>query len=89
MAVYAITYDLHQPSREYEDLHDAIEDLGAWWHHVESTWLVDTDGPSSDIRDELKQYLDSNDELLVVKLSGGWATTNINESGTDWLHEHM
>lgn len=41
------------------------------------------------IRDNLKEYLDSNDELLVAKLSGSWVTFNVNESGTDWLYDHM
>lgn len=89
MAVYAISYDLHDPGQDYDDLHEAIKDFGAWWHHLESTWLVDTSSSTSDIRDELKDHLDSNDELLVTRLSGGWASWGISDSGNEWLHDHM
>lgn len=89
MSVYSISYDLHNPGQDYDDLHEAIKDYGAWWHHLESTWLIDTSRSASDIRDDLKEYLDSNDELLVTRLSGSWATSGINESGNDWLHEHL
>lgn len=89
MSVYAVSYDLHDPGQDYEDLHEAIKDFGSWWHHLESTWLVDTTSSASDIRDDLKPYLDSNDELLVVRLSGAWATWGVNDSGNDWLHDHL
>jgi hypothetical protein len=70
MAVYSISYDLHNPGQNYEDLHEAIKDFGGWWHHLESTWLVDTSSSASDIAEELYPHLDSNDELLVTRLSG-------------------
>jgi hypothetical protein len=89
MTVYSINYDLHSPGQEYEDMHEAIKGFGAWWHHLESTWLVDTSSSASDIRDELKQYLDSNDELLVTRLSGNWASWGIKDSGNEWLHDRL
>lgn len=84
-----VGYDLNDPGQDYSDLHEAIKDLGAWWHHLDSTWLVDTSKSTSEVRDELKQEMDSNDTLLVAKLSGGWSSWNVNESGTDWLHDHL
>ncbi|GAA0275281.1 hypothetical protein GCM10009000_108480 [Halobacterium noricense] len=89
MAVYSISYDLHNPGQNYEDLHETVKDFGGWWHHLESTWLVDTSSSASDIAEELHPYLDSNDELLVTRLSGEWASWGINESGNDWLQEHL
>lgn len=89
MPVYSINYDLHDPGQDYEEMHEAIKEFGAWWHHLESTWLVDTSSSASNIRDELKQYLDSNDELLVTRLSGSWSSWGINDSGNEWLHDHL
>ena len=86
--VKAISYDLHDPGQDYDDLHEAIKDYGLWWHHLESTWLVKTSSSCKEIRDDLKNHLDSNDELLVTKLSGAW-TSGISDDGTDWLYEQM
>lgn len=89
MSVYSISYDLHDPGQDYEELHEEIKDFGAWWHHLESTWLVDTSSTASEIVDELSPHLDSNDELLVTRLSGSWASWGIDDSGNDWLREHL
>ncbi|MGJ0535402.1 hypothetical protein [Methylocystis sp.] len=40
--IYAINYDLRQPGQKYDELFNAIKGLGAWWHYLGSTWLVDT-----------------------------------------------
>ncbi|SHL60443.1 hypothetical protein SAMN05444342_4228 [Haladaptatus paucihalophilus DX253] len=89
MPVYAICYDLNNPGQEYDELYNDIKKYGSWWHHLDSTWLVETSSLASDIRDDLKSHLDSNDELLVVKLSGAWASSGVDSSGTDWLYDHL
>lgn len=88
MTVYQVQYDLQDPGQDYDDLHDAISGLGSECHILESAWLVDTKGPASDIRDDLKEHVDYNDRLFVTKLDGGWATTFSGDC-TDWLHEHV
>ena len=40
--IYAINYDLKQPGQNYNELYEAIKSCGAWWHYLDSTWLVDT-----------------------------------------------
>lgn len=90
MAVHAISYDLHDPGQDYSDLHDAIESIGDSCHVLESTWLVESSKSPSEIRDELKSHIDSNDRLLVVKkceTGSTWATT-FSSDCTDWLHDH-
>lgn len=88
MAVYAITYDLHNPGQKYEELSEKIKSLGAWMKHFESFWLLSTKSYDAiEIRDKLVQVVDSNDKILVAKLEGNWATWNVNQSGKDWLHK--
>ncbi|MCB2190317.1 MAG: SinR family protein [Deltaproteobacteria bacterium] len=90
MAVRLIGYDLNKPGKDYKPLYDGIKKVGStWWHYLDSTWLVVTDKSPSDIRDELKQYIDNNDHLMVVALSGAWATQNLSKECNDWLHQHM
>ena len=76
MTVYTVHYTLHQPEQEYEELYEVIESLGDACHLMEAVWLLDTDiSPATDVRDELSEYISSNDNLFVVEKGSSWGTT--------------
>jgi hypothetical protein len=88
MATLMIGYDLNKPGKDYEPLIKAIKELGTWWHHLDSTWLVKSAMTASEARDTLKAHLDGNDELLVIDVTGqARAWSGFNESGSKWLKE--
>lgn len=88
MSTKLIGYDLNSPGQNYSDLIEAIKELGAWWHHLDSTWLVKTDKSATQLRDDLKKHIDSEDELLVVDVTGdARAWVGFNTSGSTWLKE--
>lgn len=89
MKPYLISYDLNAPGKNYASLHAAIKELGAWWHFLDSTWIVSHPGPATAIRDRLKRELDSNDKLLVVHLSGEGAWVGFKPEGSDWLKQNL
>lgn len=71
MACYIIGCSLNAPGRDYADLVEAIERAGsAAWPCLESTWIINSAKTASQIRDELKAYLDPCDELIVAELAG-------------------
>ena len=85
--VYLITYDLHRPGQNYSELFEAIKGLGEWWHHLESTWLVDTAMDAQAVAERLRARMDQNDNLLVIKVSrpwGGW----LPKEAWAWLESH-
>lgn len=88
MRTYLIGYDLKKPGKDYTTLIAGIKQLGDWWHYLDSTWIVKTNSSASDIRDELKPLIDPNDQLLVVRLQGDWASW-LNVEGNDWLSENL
>lgn len=88
MSTQLISYDLNAPGQKYDDLIEEIKGLGAWWHHLDSTWLVKSDLTASDIRDRLAKCLDIEDELLVVNVTGDLrAWRGFNDRGSRWLKE--
>jgi len=89
MTTYAITYDLHQPEQDYDDLYDTIKGFGVWWHCLESFWLVDTDMDTDEMRDEVADVTGSNDDVLVFEASKPWHSWGLSEECEDWLHDHM
>lgn len=89
MATILIGYDLNRPSQNYDGLHDAIKGLGsAWWHHLDSTWIVKTTKTPKQVRDQLAELVDKNDELLVIDVTARpRAWRGFSERGGAWLKD--
>ena len=88
MPVYVISYDLKKPGQDYTELHEAIKNIGSWWHHLDSTWLVDTDLTPEQIWQKLDGKIDQNDLLLIHALkpgSQGWLT----QKAWNWISKHV
>jgi hypothetical protein len=90
-ATMLIAYDVHPPKGDaYEKLAEAIQSLGGWWHHLETIWIVRCAQTPAEIRDRLKSHLGTDDQLLVVDISGdvaGWV--GVNEPGSKWLAQNI
>lgn len=53
MAARLIGHDLSRPGQAYDDLFEAIKNVGRnWWHSLDSTWIVITDKSPTTVRDE-------------------------------------
>ncbi len=76
MNKYMIVYDLEKRGESYEPLLDALRKLGAL-HVLYSKWVLRTNYNSVQLRDYLRQFIDSNDLLLVVGLTGEAAWTSL------------
>lgn len=91
MAIVLISYDIHpRGSETHEKVATAIRTLGAWWHHLETTWIIECDRTPDEIRDALKVHIGSADQLLIVRVprcAASWF--GISDSGCRWLEEHL
>jgi hypothetical protein len=91
MATILIAYDIRPPrGGAYDDLVNAIQSLGPWWHHLETIWIVQCAHTPREIRDRLKSRIGNEDQLLVIDISGdaaGWV--GVNESGRTWLEANI
>jgi hypothetical protein len=67
-----------------------IQSLGDWWHHLESTWIVRCAHSPREVRDQLKLHLGTDDQLLVLEISGDTAEwAGVNGTGSQWLKENI
>lgn len=89
MATYLISYDLRKKGQNYTALHNAIKQLGSWWHYLESAWIVKSHGTAVNIRDALAKHIDTNDSLLVTHLSGEAAWAGFPSDCAEWLHRNL
>lgn len=90
MNTLLIGYDLNKVGQNYENLIAQIKAMGAWWHHLDSTWLVKTSETHTSARDRLRPHIDRNDELLVIDVTGDAAAWyGFTDKGGRWLHENL
>jgi hypothetical protein len=91
MATILIAYNIHPTQGEmYDNLIEKIQSLGDWWHHLESTWIVRCAHPPREIQDQLKSYIGTDDQLLVLKISGDTAEwAGVNDAGSQWLKDNI
>jgi CRISPR/Cas system-associated endoribonuclease Cas2 len=80
MKAYLISYDLDKPGQDYSNLIAKIEGLGGV-KILYSEWVLKSESSAKDLRDYLKRFIDSNDKLLVVALTGEAAWSSLMISG--------
>lgn len=68
--IYAISYDLRTPGRNYSGLYDALKSCGnSYQHPLESTWFVATDKSAADVYNLLFEHIDPNDLLSIFEVN--------------------
>jgi hypothetical protein len=73
---YLISYDLDKPGQNYDGLIGRLRALGAV-KVLYSEWIFATTASAVAIRDDLRRFVDANDMLLVVGLTGEAAWTSL------------
>jgi hypothetical protein len=76
MKKYLISYDLDKPGQNYHPLIKELERLGAL-RILYSEWILRNSASAVDLRDHLRTFIDGNDMLLVVALTGEAAWTGL------------
>lgn len=91
MSKILIGYDLNKTGKDYTSLIDGIKKaFPTYWHCLDSTWIVVTDSTPPQVRDYLRQFLDANDELFVVDITGKPAAwVGFDKQCSDWLTNNL
>ncbi len=88
MSTFIITYDLIS-DKDYSKLYEAIKNYGYYAHLLESIWIIKSSTSSTDIRDNLKNYIDDDDKIFVAKLTRECAWKNLSKEVSDWIHNNV
>lgn len=90
MATLLVAYDLDKPGQDYGVITDKLRSFGAWWHHLDSTWLVCVEMTPAQLRDQLRPLIDANDKLLVIDIthrSAAWA--GLSDRAAQWIKANI
>lgn len=82
--ILLISYDLNKPGQNYSALYEEIKSYGTWWHHLDSTWLIETNETPTQCAEKIRKHLDANDNLLIIEVCKnyqGW----LPEKGWEWI----
>lgn len=86
MSTLLVGFDLDSPGQDYRGVTERLKRFGVWWHHLDSTWLVQTDLSVVQLRDELRRLMDGNDKLLIIDVTGRAAAWfGFAETATTWI----
>ena len=83
---YLISYDLNTPGQHYDQLVEAINSYSSCTYINRSTWAVESEKTAGQIRDHLKLYIDSNDNLFVCGINT-WAANGLLRRALKWLND--
>ena len=90
MTTLLIEYDLSKPGQDYPGLIDYIKSTGTWANHLKSAWMVRTTMTPAELRDKLGTFLDSNDKLMVIDVTGDSAAwRGLPSSTTEWIQSYL
>jgi len=88
MKVFVVSYDLRQPDRDYSGLFDELKKSPAWWHYLESTWLISTNETANQLYKRLRPHIDNNDLILVIEAGRdrqGW----LPKKAWEWIQKSL
>lgn len=90
---FLVSYDLRAPGRDYSRLAGALKNFTICRRCLESVWIIgwqsQSDFPTMEIARYLKQFMDPNDKLLVVALSGDWASIGLKAEDCEWIRARL
>ncbi|KQY55836.1 hypothetical protein ASD11_15155 [Aeromicrobium sp. Root495] len=86
MAVHWVNYDLNQAGQDYSNLIEYLQSHANWAKPLKSSFLVNTELTAGELRDGAREHIDSNDDLLVIRVDGqNWASFGLSKKLNDWL----
>lgn len=89
MTSYLVTFDLNRQGQNYTAINEAIQKYTSWAKVATTSFVIKTSSSAKDIRDNLGSKIDSNDELLVVKLAGEGAWKGLSDRVSSWLRDNL
>ena len=85
MRVLIISYDLMQQGQNYERLSELVKSYDKWARLGGSAYLIYTDSTPKQVRDRLREALDSNDKLYVGVSPAPSAWVGISDNVSNWI----
>ena len=86
---YAVSYDLRVKAKpDYSGLFEELKNSPAWWHYLESTWLIVTEETVEEVWNRLGRHVHQRDSLLIIEVRNnaqGWLL----KDAWKWINQNV
>jgi len=90
MNTVLVTYDLMAPGKDYSKLWEHLKSYTDYIKPLESFWLLRTSYSAEGVRDKVRLYVDSNDRLMVIDVTGDAAAwLNLSVQQSQWIKNNL
>ena len=86
--ILIVTYDLKNPSTEYNNLFEYLKSHEGWSHYMSSTWLIATDKTPQRVADEMMPHVSKGDRFLVARFSSEYQGL-LPKQAWEWIHKNL
>jgi len=88
--VHWVNYDLNKTGQNYDALITYLKSHQTWAKPLKSSFFVKTTLTAGALREGAQKYIDSNDDLIVVDVTGrSWSSWGLPKEVTDWLYTNL
>lgn len=88
MAVYLVTYDLHNPGKNYKEILEQIKASPGWAQLSESSYAISTSETVEQAYTRIHVKAEDNDTMYIVTLRKPWMGRGP-KAVNDWLEKHL
>lgn len=88
MSVLLVCYDLKKPDRDYTGLYQVLKKAPAWWHYLESCWLLKTNSSPQQWFDKIQPHIDDDDFILIIEVQPTYQGL-LPQKAWDWIHDNI
>jgi hypothetical protein len=88
MSAYLVTYNLKTKGQNYAPLYEALKASDAWWHYIDSSWLIKTTETPDQIWKRLVPHITGSDFMLIIEVrdnAQGWLPAK----AWEWIHANV
>lgn len=85
---YIVIYEIKTVSKDYTAFYNALKSYAHWGKITGSSWAVVSELSSVAIRNNLSQYLDKGDRIMVIQsgLHAAWLNAI---ASNEWLKQNL
>lgn len=86
--ILLVSYQL-KSVKDYSEFYNVLKSAPAWWHYLDSVWIIQTDDTPSTLIEKLKPHFDQSlDAVLIVDITGKQHNGWLPQKAWDWINTH-
>lgn len=90
MKTILVSYDLRAPGKDYNRLWEHLRSYGDYIKPLESFWFLRTLYSAKDVKNKVRQYIDTNDRLMVIDVTGDAAAWyGLGDQYSQWIKTNL